>query len=68
MGGRSAQSWRLTRQEERAGLLDETSFIGTRAGWAERLREQGYAFRGHRLVRVRAKDGERGARSDDRSG
>ena len=28
---------RLTRQEERAGLLDETATIGTRAGWAERL-------------------------------
>ena len=58
---------RLTRQEEKAGLLDETATIGTRAGWAERLRERGYALRGHRLVRVRAKDGGRGARSDDRS-
>jgi hypothetical protein len=29
---------RLTRQEERAGLLDETATIGTRLGWAERLR------------------------------
>ncbi len=44
---------RLTRQEERAGLLDETATIGTRAGWAERLRERGYALRGHRLVRSR---------------
>ncbi len=31
--------------------------IGTRAGWAERLRERGYALRGHRLVRDRAADG-----------
>jgi DNA phosphorothioation-associated putative methyltransferase len=43
---------RLTRQEERAGLLDETATIGTRAGWADRLRERGYALRGHRLVRI----------------
>ena len=47
---------RLTGQEERAGLLDETSSIGTRDGWAERLRERGYALRGHRLVRCRTTD------------
>lgn len=44
---------RLTRQEERAGLLDDTPTIGTRDGWAARLRERGYALRGHRLVRSR---------------
>jgi hypothetical protein len=44
---------RLTQQEERAGPLDETAMIGTRAGWAERLRERGYALRGHRLIRNR---------------
>jgi hypothetical protein len=54
---------RLTRQEEPAGLLDETATIGTRAGWADRLRERGYALRGHRLVRTRAGDGPMGARS-----
>jgi hypothetical protein len=48
---------RLTRQEERAGLLDETATIGTRSGWADRLRERGYALRGHRPVRCRAGDG-----------
>jgi hypothetical protein len=42
---------RLTRQEERAGLLDDAATIGTRAGWADRLRERGYTLRGHRLVR-----------------
>ncbi len=52
---------RLTRQEEKAGLLDETATIGTRAGWAERLRQRGYALRGHRLVRDRAN----GPRSGD---
>ena len=44
---------RLTCQEERAGLLDDTATIGTRAGWADRLHERGYALRGHRLVRIR---------------
>ncbi len=44
---------RLTVQEERARSLDDTATIGTRAGWAERLRERGYALRGHRLVRSR---------------
>ncbi len=34
---------RLTAQEERAGLRDETATIGTRTGWAERLRERGHA-------------------------
>ena len=58
---------RLTGQEERAGLLDETATIGTRAGWADRLRERGYALRGHRLVRDRSCDSPAGARSDDRS-
>ncbi len=44
------------RQEECAGLLDETATIGTREGWAERLRATGYALRGHRLVRNRTGD------------
>jgi DNA phosphorothioation-associated putative methyltransferase len=44
---------RLTRQEERAGLLDDTATIGTRTGWTERLRERGYGLRGHRLVRIK---------------
>jgi DNA phosphorothioation-associated putative methyltransferase len=44
---------RLTRQEERAGLRDDTATIGTRAEWADRLRERGYALRGHRLVWIR---------------
>jgi DNA phosphorothioation-associated putative methyltransferase len=62
---RRAKFERLTRQEERAGLLDETATIGTRAGWAERLRERGYALRGHRLVRCRSAD--TGGDSDHRS-
>jgi hypothetical protein len=42
---------RVTRQEERAGLLDDTATIGTRTGWTERLREPEYELRGHRLIR-----------------
>jgi DNA phosphorothioation-associated putative methyltransferase len=44
---------RLTDQEERHGLLRDTAHIGTRAGWETRLREKGFAVRGHRLVRSR---------------
>jgi len=46
----------LTAQEERRGLLDDTSTIGTREGWNERLRTTEYVLRGHRLVRQRAAD------------
>ena len=42
---------RLTRQEERHGLLDDAAGIGTRAGWEARLREAGFQLRGHRLVK-----------------
>jgi hypothetical protein len=57
---RRAKFARLTGQEERAGRLDETASIsiGTRAGWNDRLRERGYALRGHRLVRSRRSTGE----------
>jgi DNA phosphorothioation-associated putative methyltransferase len=44
---------RLTRQEERHGLLDSTATIGTRDGWEARLREAGCRLRGHRLVKWR---------------
>jgi DNA phosphorothioation-associated putative methyltransferase len=43
---------RLTKQEERAGLLEETTTIGTRNGWSQRLEEKGYWLRGHVLVRL----------------
>jgi hypothetical protein len=42
----------LTRQEEKAGLLDETATIGTRDGWTVRLQEKGYALRDRRLVKA----------------
>src|SRR5262249_53895010 len=47
-----AQFARLPAQEERCGLLDDASGIGTRDGWARRLRERGYALKGHRLVKA----------------
>jgi hypothetical protein len=40
-----------TRQEEKAGLLEDASGIGSRDGWVRRLTERGFALRGHRLVR-----------------
>jgi hypothetical protein len=39
-----------TGQEEKHGLLDEPSAIGTRDGWARRLSERGFGLKGHRLV------------------
>lgn len=41
----------LTRQEERYGLLDETSTIGTKNGWEIKLSEAGVTLCGHRVVR-----------------
>jgi DNA phosphorothioation-associated putative methyltransferase len=43
---------RLTRQEERWGLLDQAHVIGTRRAWEQRLAEVGAHLRGHRLVRA----------------
>jgi DNA phosphorothioation-associated putative methyltransferase len=42
---------RLTQQEEKHGLLDDTSAIGTRDGWSNRLADRGFALKGHRLMR-----------------
>ena len=44
---------RLTQQEVRHGLLDETATIGTRSGWQTRLTETGFRLAGHRLMRVK---------------
>lgn len=43
---------RLTAQEEKNGLLEDPSNIGTREGWARSLSEKGFALKGHRLVRA----------------
>jgi DNA phosphorothioation-associated putative methyltransferase len=48
---RQAKFARLTAQEEKHGLLENTSGIGTREGWSRRLSDRGFALRGHRLVR-----------------
>jgi DNA phosphorothioation-associated putative methyltransferase len=47
---------RLTGQEEKHGLLDDPSGIGTRQGWARRLAERGFALKGHRLVKTRGEN------------
>ena len=44
---------RLTRQEGSKGLFDDTTRIGTRAGWEQALSHKGVTLRGHRLVRAR---------------
>ena len=46
---------RLTAQEQKHGLLDDTATIGTRQGWEARLAERGFTVRGHRLVRRKEK-------------
>lgn len=45
---------RLTRQEEKWGLLDDVRRIGTRAGWEAALERVGVELRGHRVVRRKA--------------
>jgi len=42
---------RLTAQEERAGLFEDTDVIGFRRHWEEILEDRGVELRGHRLVR-----------------
>lgn len=44
---------RLTQQEERLGLLDNTRHIGTLHGWERCLQAAGVVVRGHRVVRRR---------------
>ena len=41
---------RLSRSEERYGLYDDTSRIGTQDGWNAVLAEKGVALKGHRVV------------------
>lgn len=43
---------RLTKSEERAGLYEDTTTIGTRDGWDGLLRTKGVKLRGHRLVKT----------------
>jgi DNA phosphorothioation-associated putative methyltransferase len=46
---------RLTAQEEKHGLLADTSGIGRRDGWRHRLAERGFSLKGHRLMRLNGK-------------
>lgn len=55
---RRATFARLTRQEERHGLLTEPSSIGTLRGWQNRLDEAGWNLRGHRLIRIQRRTQE----------
>lgn len=45
---------RLTRQEERNGLLNDSRSIGTQNGWQLRLQESGFVLKGHRLLRAKS--------------
>ena len=45
---------RLTRQEERKGLYEDTARIGTKRGWEEALRKKGVQLRGHRVINATA--------------
>ena len=49
---RRATFARLTAREERLGLLDAASTIGTRDGWLAALAAQGVTVRGHRIFRL----------------
>ena len=42
---------RLTQQEQKKGLFDDTARIGTRDGWAHALANKRMRLRGHRLMR-----------------
>jgi DNA phosphorothioation-associated putative methyltransferase len=48
---RHREFWELTRQQEEAGLLDETANIGFRLNWERRLSDLGCRLEGHRLIR-----------------
>ena len=45
---------RLTRMEEAKGLFEDTTRIGTRDGWNQRLKDKQVMLRGHRVVRDRS--------------
>jgi DNA phosphorothioation-associated putative methyltransferase len=51
----------LTKDEEAAGLLEETARIGFKLNWQRLVAERGYRFRGHKLVPIK----EASSRSDE---
>jgi DNA phosphorothioation-associated putative methyltransferase len=46
---------RLSEQEEKHGLVNDTATIGTRGGWNSKLTEHGYRLSGHKLLRSKNK-------------
>ena len=50
---------KLTRQEEIAGLLDDTARIGFRINWNRILSAKGLGFKGHRLVEIDSVNAEK---------
>jgi DNA phosphorothioation-associated putative methyltransferase len=61
-----ARFTRLTQQEEKHGLLDDTTTIGMREGWERRLHEKGFTIRGHRLVKNHEGKKGTGSRNHER--
>ena len=49
---------RLTRQEERWGLYEHPTAIGTRQAWERLLAAKGVRLTGHRVTRVASSSGE----------
>ena len=43
---------KLTCKEDRAGLFEDTSVIGTRDGWSEVLKQKGLEVKGHQLKSI----------------
>jgi hypothetical protein len=43
---------RLTRQEEKWGLYENTSQIGTQNKWQQRLSDKNLRIAGHRVIRI----------------
>ena len=44
---------KLTKQEERHGLFENTSIIGTRNGWKQELDLRGLRLSGHRVLKIK---------------
>lgn len=56
---------RLTAQEERLGLYDEPSLIGSLSGWEDVLAKKGVRVSGHRVVRTKVQGGPAGSPPGD---
>ncbi len=50
---------RLTKQEDRRGLLNDLDAVRTKGQWAAKLRSEGFRLAGHRLVRDSVQSVER---------